>query len=80
MADESPCDRCGQPMEEVGFEYERARETGHDVQPADRRRRLRCPACSYEKTLAETVPAGEIESWENEGGSAWGKDEGPWEG
>ena len=22
----------------------------------------------------------QVESWENEGGSAWGKDEGPWEG
>ena len=67
-------------MEDVGFEYERARETAHDVQPADRRRRLRCPACGYEKTLAETAPEGEVDAWENEGGSAWGHDEGPWEG
>ena len=79
MATVRPCDRCGQPMEDVGFEDMPPRETGHDVQPTDRRR-LRCPACGYEKTLAETVPEGEVESWENEGGSAWGKDEGPWEG
>ena len=63
-------------MEDVGFEDERAREIGHDVQPADRRRRLSCPACGYEKTLAETAPEGEVD----EGGSAWGHDEGPWEG
>ncbi len=79
MATVRPGDRCGHPMEDVGFEDMPPRETGHDVQPTDRRR-LRCSACGYEKTLAETVPEGEVESWENEGGSAWGKDEGPWEG
>ncbi len=70
MANERPCDRCGHVMDDVGVENERARETGHDVQLADRRRRLRCPACGYEKTLAETAPEGEVDSWENEGGSA----------
>ena len=39
-----------------------------------------CPECGTERTVTETAPEGEVESWENEGGSAWGKDEGPWEG
>jgi hypothetical protein len=56
-------------MEEVSVEYERAHEAGRDFQRADRRR-FRCPECAYEKTLAETAPIGEVESWENEGGSA----------
>ena len=75
---ERPCDRCGHLMEDVGLEDRRARKTEHD-QPADRRR-FRCPACGAEETVTETVPESEVESWENEGGSAWGKDEGPWEG
>ena len=66
-------------MEEVSVDDERAHEAGHDLPRADRRR-LRCPECSYEKTLAETAPKGKGESSENEGGSAWGNDEGPWEG
>ena len=33
-----------------------------------------------EKTVAETAHDDEVESLENEGESAWGKDEGPWEG
>ncbi len=70
MATVRPCDRCGHAMEDVGVEDMPPRETGHDVQPTDRRG-LRCPACGYEQTLAETVPEGEGESWE---------DEGPWEG
>ena len=70
MVNERSCDRCGQPMEDVGSEYLPARATGHDVHLGDRRQRPRCPACGYEKTLAETVPEGEVESWENEGGSA----------
>ncbi len=78
MAIERPCDRCGHLMEDVGLEDRRARKTEH-VQPADRRR-FRCPECGTEKMVAETAPEGEVESWENEGGSAWGKDEGPWEG
>ena len=64
-------------MDQAGMEYVPARGTGHDFQPATRRRRLRCPECCYEKTLASE---GQVESWENEGGSAWGNDEGPWEG
>ena len=32
------------------------------------------------RPLAEAAPEGEVESWENEEESAWGKDEGPWEG
>ena len=44
----------------------RAKE-GRDVQPAERRRRFRCPECGNEKTLAEADPEGEVESWENEG-------------
>ena len=79
MAIERPCDRCGHLMEDVGLEDRRARKTEH-VQPADRRRRFRCPECDTERTVTETAPEGEVESWENEGGSAWGKDEGPWEG
>ena len=66
-------------MEDVGLEDKRARKTEH-VQPADPRRRFRCPQCGAEKAVTETAPDGEVESWENEGGSAWGKDEGPWEG
>ena len=77
MAVERPCDRCGHLMEDVSLEDQRSRRTGH-VEPADRR--LRCPACGAEKTVTETAPESEVESWENEGGSAWGKDEGPWEG
>ena len=57
-------------MEDVGSEYVPARETGHDVHLGDRRRRLRCSNCGYEEPLAETVSEGEVESWENEGGSA----------
>jgi len=30
--------------------------------------------------VAETAHDDEVESLENEGESAWGKDEGPWEG
>ena len=52
----------------------------HDIPPALRRRRFKCPECGAEKTVAETAHDGEVESSENEGGSAWGKDEGPWEG
>ena len=63
-------------MDQAGMEYVPARGTGHDFQPATRRR-LRCPECGYEKTLALE---GEVESWENKGGSAWDNDEGPWEG
>ncbi len=70
MATVRSCDRCGQLMEEVGSEYVPARETEHDVHLGDRRRRLRCSNCGYEKPLAETVLEGEVESWENEGGSA----------
>ncbi len=80
MVNERSCDRCGQSMEDVGSEYVPARETGHDVHLGDRRRRLRCSNCGYEEPLAGTVSEGEVETWENEGGSAWGKDEGPWEG
>ena len=65
-------------MEDVNVENEPAREEGHDIQPALRRRRFRCPKCGAEGTVTETAP--EVESRENEGGSAWGKDEGPWEG
>ncbi len=54
MATVRPCDRCGHPMEDVGFEDMPPRETGHGVQPTDWRRQLRSPACGYEKTLAET--------------------------
>ena len=79
MAIERPCDRCGHLMEDVGLEDPRARPTEH-VQPPDPRRRFRCPACGAEETVTETAPESEVESWENEGGSAWGKDEGPWEG
>ena len=76
MAIERPCERCGHPtLEDVGLEDKGARTTEH-VQPADRRRRFRCPECGAEKTVTES----EVESWENEGGSAWGNDEGPWEG
>ena len=67
-------------MEDVSVEHEQAREKGHDIQPALRRRRFRCPKCGAEKTVAETGHDSEVESWENGGGGAWGKDEGPWEG
>ena len=46
------------------------------------RRRFTCPefgADKADKTVTETAPEGEVESWENEGGSTWGKDEDPWE-
>ena len=66
--------------EDVRVENEQAREKEHDIQPAERRLRFRCPECGNERTLAETAHDGEVESWENEWGSAWGKDEGPWEG
>ena len=72
MANETPCGRCGHLMEDVGFENEQAREKGHNVQPVERRRRFRCPECGNEKTLAEAVPEGEVESWENEGGKCVG--------
>ena len=80
MANEALCGRCGHLMEDVRVENEQAREKEHDIQPAERRLRFRCPECGNERTLAETAHDGEVESWENEGGSAWGKDEGPWEG
>ena len=80
MANETPCDRCGHAMEDVSVENEQAREKGHDIQPALRRRQFRCPECGAEQTVVETAHDGEVESWENEGGGAWGKDEGPWEG
>ena len=67
-------------MEDVPVENEQAREEGHDAQPAERRRRFRCPECGNDQTLAEAAPEGEVESWEKEEESAWGKDEGPWEG
>ena len=38
MANETPCDRCGHVMEDVSVEHEQAREKGHDIQPALRRR------------------------------------------
>ena len=79
MVIERPCDRCGHLMEDVGLKDQRARTTEH-VQPPDPRRRFRCPACGAEETVTETAPESEVESWENEGASAWGKDEGPWEG
>ena len=47
---------------------------------AFRHRQFRCPECGAEKTVAETAHDDEVESLENEGESAWGKDEGPWEG
>ena len=65
-------------MEEAGSGYERAQEMGRDFQPGVRRRLLTCPECGYEKTLAEA--AREDESRENESATAWGNDEGPWEG
>ena len=39
-----------------------------------------CPECGHETTLPETTQESGVASWENEGGSAWGHDEGPWEG
>ena len=80
MANELPCGSCGHVMEDVSLENEQAREKGDDIQPALRRRRFRCPACGAEETVAESAHDGEVESWENEGEGAWGKDEGPWEG
>ena len=80
LANETLCSRCGHLMEDVRVENEQAREEGHDVQPAERRRRFRCPECGNDQTLAEAAPEGEVESWEKEEESAWGKDEGPWEG
>ena len=47
---------------------------------ADRGRRLTCPECGHETTLPETALEGEVDSREHAGGSAWGHDEGPWEG
>ena len=67
MANETLCGRCGYLMEDVGVENEQARKEGRDVQPAERRRRFRCPECGNEKTLAEADPEGEVGSWENEG-------------
>ena len=80
MANETPCDRCGHVMEDVSVENEQAREKGHDIKPALRRRQFRCPECGAEKTVAETAHDDEVKSLENEEESAWGKDEGPWEG
>ena len=72
MATVRSCDRCGQPMEDVGSEHVPTRETGHDVHFGDRRARLRCSSCGYEEPPAETVSDGEVESWENEGGCVIG--------
>ena len=80
MPNETLCGKCGHLMEDVSVEPEPAREQRHDIQPAHRRRRFKCPECGAEKTVTEIAPEGEVEAWENEGGSAWGKDEGPWEG
>ena len=55
MAIERPCDRCGRLMEDVGLEDQRTRQTEH-VQPADRRRRFRCPQCGAEQTVTEAAP------------------------
>ena len=78
MPNETLCGKCGHLMEDVSVEHEPARDERHDIQPTHRR--FRCPECGAEKTVAETSHDGEVASWENEGGSAWGKDEGPWEG
>ena len=72
MANETPCDRCGHVMEDVSVENEQAREKGHNIQPALRRQRFRCPECGAEKTVAETAHDREVESWENEGGEVRG--------
>ncbi len=80
MANETPCGRCGHLIENVASQNCTAGEEGTRSQMADRGRRLTCPECGHETTLPETAPEGETESWENEGGSAWGHDEGPWEG
>ena len=80
MANETLCGRCGHVMEDVSVENEQARDQGDAIQPARRRRRFRCRECGAEQTVTETAHDGEVESWENEGGGAWGKDEGPWEG
>ena len=77
MANETPCGRCGHIMEDVGSQNASASTS---AQIANRERRLTCPKCGHETTPAETAPEGEVESWEHEGGSAWGHDEGPWEG
>jgi len=47
---------------------------------ADRGRRSTRPECGDETTLPETAVQGGVESREDDGGSAWGHDEGPWEG
>ena len=47
---------------------------------ADQGRRSTRPECGDETTLPETAAQGGVESRENDGGSAWGHDEGPWEG
>ena len=80
MANETPCDRCGHLMEDVGSQNIPAGKTGHDAQIVDRRRLRKCPECGHETTLPETTQESGVASWENEGGSAWGHDEGPWEG
>ena len=47
---------------------------------ADQGRRSTRPECGDETTLPKTAAQGGVESRENDGGSAWGHDEGPWEG
>ena len=79
MANEISCGRCGHLLEDVGSQNVPAGKREHDAQQADRGR-LTCPGCGHETTLPETSSESETKSWENEGGSAWGHDEGPWEG
>lgn len=78
MVSRRPCGRCGHLMQDVSAETPPAQETEHGAQQADQRR-FKCPECGAEEASTEPAPA-DAESWENEGGSAWGRDEGPWEG
>ncbi len=80
MANETPCSRCGHLTEDAGSKSVPTGKGKHDAQIADRGRRRTCPECGHETTLPETSSESEVKSWENEGGSAWGHDEGPWEG
>ena len=79
MAVLTRCPRCGHLARDAGHDDLPTRES-EPVAPRGDRRRFRCPKCGGVDTEGETASKSEVQSWENEGGSAWGQDEGPWEG
>ena len=79
MAILTPCSKCGHLIENDRAEDPSVPDTEREPLQGGRRR-FGCPKCGEEGTWTKSDPESEVESWENEGGSAWGRDLGPWEG